>query len=235
MSVTITANTTKVDFLDISLDLQTGIYQPFIKENDSPLYVNIKSNHPPSVLKNIPLGINRRLSRISANKDVFDAAAPIYQEALRKSGYSHKLAYEAPAEKTTKKRCRKKPVTWFNPPYSVNVRSNIGKQFLQLLDGAFPPSNPLHKLFNRQTVKLGYKCMPNMGQSIARQNLKLLRPPTAAVPVPKCNCQGGTNNCPVEGKCQTEGVVYRATVEETVSGRKETYTGMTGMSFKDRL
>ena len=115
LSVTITANTTKVDFLDISLDLQTGIYQPFIKENDSPLYVNIKSNHPPSVLKNIPLGINRRLSRISANKDVFDAAAPIYQEALRKSGYSHKLAYEAPAEKTTKKRCRKKPVTWFNP------------------------------------------------------------------------------------------------------------------------
>ena len=47
-----------------------------IKEYDSPLYVIIKSNHPPSVLKNIPLGINRRLSRISANKDVFDAAAP---------------------------------------------------------------------------------------------------------------------------------------------------------------
>ena len=108
MSVTITANTTKVDFLVISLDLQTGIYQPFIKENDTPIYVNIKSNHPPSVLKNIPLGINRRLSRISANKDVFDAAAPIYQEALRKSGYSHKLAYEAPAEKTTKKEMQEK-------------------------------------------------------------------------------------------------------------------------------
>ena len=37
LSVTITANTTKVDFLDISMDLQSGIYQPFIKENDSPM------------------------------------------------------------------------------------------------------------------------------------------------------------------------------------------------------
>ena len=65
--------------------------------------------------------------------------------------------------------------------------------------------------------------------------MKLLRPPAAAVSVPSCNCQGGANNCPVEGKCQTEGVVYRATVKETVSGRQETYTGMTGRSFKDRL
>ena len=42
-------------------------------------------------------------------------------------------------------------------------------------------------------------------------------------------------NCPVEGKCQTEGVIYRATVKEVTSGKEETYTGMTGRKFKDRL
>ena len=85
LAVTIEANAKVVDFLDVTLDLNTGIYKPFIKENDTPLYVNIKSNHPPTVLKNIPEGINNRLSRISANKTVFDAATPVFQEALTKS------------------------------------------------------------------------------------------------------------------------------------------------------
>ena len=186
-------------------------------------------------MKNIPLGINRRLSKISANKTVFDAAVPRYQEALNKSGYNHKLAYEEPEDQRTKKKCRKKPITWFNPPYSANVKSNVGKEFLKLLDRAFPPSNPLHKLFTRQTVKLGYRCMPNRGQAIARQNMKVLKPQAVPAPNLRCNCRGGATNCPVEGKCQTAGVIYRATVKEVNSGKEETYTGMTGRKFKDRL
>ena len=104
------------------------------------MYVNINTNHPPTVLKNIPLRINSRLSMISANKSVFDAAAAAYQEALPKSGYQQTLAYETPSNNSTKKKCRKKSVTWFNPPYSKNVKSNIEKDFLQLLDTAFPPA-----------------------------------------------------------------------------------------------
>ena len=59
--------------------------------HDIPAYVDVKSNHPPAIPKNIPLGVNRRLSRISANETVFNQAAPAYQAALDKSGYSHKL------------------------------------------------------------------------------------------------------------------------------------------------
>ena len=197
--------------------------------------MNKKSNHPPQVLSNIPQGINIRLSRISADKAVFDAAAPIYQEALVKSGYDHVLAYEPPAERTTKKRCRKKQITWFNPPYSASVKSNVGKDFLKLLDEAFPPSNPLHKLFTRQTVKLSYKCMPNMAQAVSRQNKKILNEDSQQLTQPtQCNCQGRPATCPVEGKCRTNCVVYRATITETVSSNVETYTGMTGREFKDR-
>ena len=89
------------------MDLRTGIFKPYMKDNDKPVYVNIKSNHPPTVLKNIPLGINKRLSRISANKTVFDAAAPGYQEALTQSGYTLTLAFDPPSEKTTKKNIEK--------------------------------------------------------------------------------------------------------------------------------
>ena len=91
-------------------------------------------------------------------------------------------------------------MTWFNPPFSSNVRSNVGKEFLKLVDRAFPPSNPLHKFFTRHTVKLSYKCMPNMAQAVARNNMKLLKDTEEATTTPRCNCRGGPANCPVEGK-----------------------------------
>ena len=86
--------------------------------------MNIKSNHPPSILKNIPLGVNNRLSRISSNDTVFNMAAPLYQAALDKSGYSHKLEFDSNINTKKRKKNRKRNVTWFNPPYSVNVKTN---------------------------------------------------------------------------------------------------------------
>ena len=98
-----------------------------------------------------------------------------------------------------------------------------------------PPSNPLHKLFTRQTVKLSYKCMPNMAQAVSRQNKKLLNEESQQLnQPPQCNCQGRPATCPVEGELRTNCVVYRATIKETASGNVETYTGMTGREFKDR-
>ena len=115
LSITSEANLKVVNFLDINLDLGTGLYKPYMKDNDMPLYVNTRSNHPPSVIKSIPVGVDRRLSRISANKQVFDSSIPLNQEALAKSVYRHKLEYEPPTECTTKKKTRKKPAIWFNP------------------------------------------------------------------------------------------------------------------------
>ena len=111
------------------------------------------------------MGVNRRLCRISSNKEVFDAAKQPFQEALKKSGHTHVLEYSPTQERPKKKKnTRSKPVTWFNPPFSLNVKSRVGQEFLSLLDTSFPPDNPLHKLFTRSTVKIAYKRMPNMAQ-----------------------------------------------------------------------
>ena len=104
LRVTIEANAKVVNFLDITLDLSANIFKPYMKENDIPIYVNKASNHPPNVLANIPLGINKRLSRISANEEIFNNAAPPYQEALEKSGYNHQLKFEPPPPEKPKKR-----------------------------------------------------------------------------------------------------------------------------------
>ena len=84
LDITIEANLKVVDFLDVTLDLNTGTFRPFIKPNDTPLYVHKQSNHPPNILKNIPLAINKRLSSISSNDQIFKQAAPIYQKSLER-------------------------------------------------------------------------------------------------------------------------------------------------------
>ena len=115
----------------------------------------------------------------------------------------------------------------------MSVKSRVGREFLTLLDSSFPPSNPLHKLFNRQTVKLSYRCMPNMAQAVSGHNKKLLKEENQTDG--GCNCQGGPLSCPVGGKCLTSNVIYEATVTQRITGLKETYTGVTSRKFKDRL
>ena len=94
LSIEVNVNIKIVNFLDVTLDLNSGIFKPYRKPNDVTNYVHKLSNHPQSILKNIPSSVNRRLSSISSNKDVFDAAAPTYQEALDRAGYNHKLEFD---------------------------------------------------------------------------------------------------------------------------------------------
>ena len=81
---------TRVNFWNVTLDLEKEIYKPYRKPGDKPIDVSAWSNHPPRVLKNIPLGINIRLGDISSNKDVFLEAIPPYQAELEKCGYKEK-------------------------------------------------------------------------------------------------------------------------------------------------
>ena len=233
LKVTIEPNQTKVNFLDITMDLQADTYSPYIKPNTTPLYIHSQSNHPPSIIRNIPLAVNKRVSSISSNESVFEKAAPIYNEALRKSGYKTKLKYDPEASRKSNKTRKRPPrkVTWYNPPFSQNVETNVGQKFLKLVDNCFPPNHPLRKICNRNTLKIGYKCTPNIGAAISAQNSKLLKPQKQEQQK-TCNCKS-KEECPVQGKCLENQVIYRATVTEQ-SGKKHTYTGLTSNTFKSR-
>ena len=50
LRITIEANKTITHFLDVTLKLEPGIHEPYMKPNNSPRYINIHSNHPPNVL-----------------------------------------------------------------------------------------------------------------------------------------------------------------------------------------
>ena len=223
-------NRKQVNFLDVTLDLENESYRPFIKPGDTPLYVNSRSNHPPGVIKNIPAGINKRLSTISSNKQIFENAAPLYQKELDRNGYEFTLKYDPP---TKKKRCRSRRILWFNPPYSLNVKTHIGAKFLALLDKHFPPGHSLHSLLNRNSVKVSYKCLPNMASIISKNNSKVLNIQQGQIaPSEGCNCRIKAE-CPLPGKCLTPKLIYQATVETL--NKKETYIGLSAPPFKTRF
>ena len=65
-----------MNFLDVTFDLESGLFKPFMKPNDNPIYVHKKRNHPSAIIKNLPESVNRRLSSISANEGIFRDAIP---------------------------------------------------------------------------------------------------------------------------------------------------------------
>ena len=60
-----------------------------------------------------------------------------------------------------KNKTRKRKITWFNPPININVATNVGKTFLALIDKHFPKNERLSKIFNRNTIKVSYSCLPD--------------------------------------------------------------------------
>ena len=104
---------------------------------------------------------------------------------------------------------------------------------MKIIETPFPPSHTLHKIFNRNTVKISYRCMPNMKQTLCMHNTKLNNVNQENEDPPGCNCRRGLV-CPLNGQCLTKGVVYEATVEREDDRRKETYTGLTARTFKKR-
>ena len=149
-------------------------------------------------------------------------------------GYNFELKYNPEDQNKKKKRkARTRNCTYFNPPYSRNVKTKIGEKFLKLIEKCFPKNHPLNKIINRNTVKIGYKCMPSFKTAITRHNQKLLQNNPVENLIPGCNCT--QNPCPLETQnCQIHHVVYRATVtdeHQTVN----TYTGLTRNTFKRRF
>ncbi|KAK3740549.1 hypothetical protein QZH41_004318 [Actinostola sp. cb2023] len=111
---------------------------------------------------------------------VFNETVNPYQKALDESGYSHKLTFNPqPNERRQRNKNRKRNITWYNPPWDSNVKTNLGKKFLNAVDKCFPKDHPLHKIFNRHTLKLSYSCMPNMKTIIASHNKRTLSNATA--------------------------------------------------------
>ena len=141
--------------------------------------------------------ISERLSNLSCNEDEFIKTLGEYQNVLKNSCYEDNLFYTLYNQRNRRQRNRK--IIWYNPPFDLQVKTNIGKKFFQLLHRNFPPHHRLHKIINRSTVKISYSRMPNMASHISSHNKNITQESQKSQqPNPKTCDYQAAENCPLE-------------------------------------
>ena len=236
LKITCEAGKQGTDYLDLYFDLKYDKYRQWRKPNSNPLYVHKDSNHPPQVLKEIPNMIEKMVSKNSSSKAEFDKVKREYQNSLKNSGFEKKLQYRPDVPKPKVPARRKKEI-WYNPPWSDNMKTNLGYKYLALVDKyrEIFKGTVFEKIFNRATMKISYSTTRNMKAHIASHNMKILSKKDDSQPN-TCNCRENGPPCPLGGECQVTSIVYKASVTTKESTPIiKTYHGMTGGEFKSRF
>ena len=113
----------------------------------------------------------------------------------------------------------------------MDVKINVGKTFLKLLQHHFPKRHPMHKKFNRNTVKISYCCMRNMETVISSHNKQMLNPSKEHF---RCSCRV-RNECFLDNKCLAPNIVYEAKFSNKTNYEYKRCLGASETSFKDRF
>ena len=87
LGIIIECNKKIVDYLDVTFILKDGTYKPYHKPDNKITYINVLSNHPPNIIKQLPKTIEQQLFNDSSNETIFNEAAPLYEKALSEAGY----------------------------------------------------------------------------------------------------------------------------------------------------
>ena len=120
------------------------------------------------------------------------------------------------------------------PSLELASQNHLGNKIPPHREQMFPKkASSSQDLQQTHTLKLSYPCMPNMKSIIASHNKTVLSNYTstpATEHVKECNCRK-KEQCPLEGQCLANNIVYRATV--TSNTTTETYVGLT-TNFKER-
>ena len=178
--------------------------------------------------------ISRLISHISSSEEIFHDSKRVYEKALNDSGINERLTYTPPTElneqESEEKKKRKRNIIWYNPPYSVNVKTNIGKVFFKLIKKHFSKGNML-QVFNKNSLMISYSCMKNMSAIISSHNKSILKSSNNTF---GCNCRD-KGNCPLDNKCLTPQIIYKADVLNTQTNDVKSYIGLAETPFKDKF
>ena len=103
-----------------------------------------------------------------------------------------------------------------------------------MVEKHFTPYHIFYKIFNKNTLKLSYSCLPNIKAILNSHNRKIID----GEPEPEaktCNCRRA-NECPLNGNCLVKNVIYKAEVATTEnSSENKIYIGSTSRKFKRRF
>ena len=104
------------------------------------------------------------------------------------------------------KRDRELNIISFSPPFCRAVSANVEKRFIQLLRHHFSLSNKLHKIFNKNTVKVSYSYTQKVVSIVKSHNKKLIN--TSIKNTLQFDCKK-KHEYPLDPKCRTENILYK--------------------------
>ena len=115
----------------------------------------------------------------------------------------------------------------------MNVQTNIGREFLNLVSEIFPKNHRYNEIFNKNNIKVSYSCTDNLHTVIKKHNRKILE--TSKTPSTENNCSYRKKyDCPLKNNCLTSSVVYNANVTTESDTTGKNYIGLTEGTFKQR-
>ena len=169
--------------------------------------------------------INKRLIKTSSNPRSFNESRDIYQKALEKANHKHELKWN---QNNLQRNRRRNPV-WLNPPWSNTIKTNIGREFLRLVDKWFVSNPNLKNRFNRMTIKVPYSTTRNMKSFIVEHNKKILNNQQSEN---RLNCNCTRSECPIPNEpppnnCRQSDVIYEGKIVTSETGNESTYKGCT--------
>ena len=88
----------------------------------------------------------------------------------------------------------------------------------------------MHKIFNRNTVKISYSCLRKISSIISSHDCNILSPKQQAF---GCNCRV-KNECPINGEYQTPSVIYREDVVNDSNDEEKIYFALADTTIKER-
>ena len=95
----------------------------------------------------------------------------------------------------------------------------------------FSRHHKLHKIFNKNTLKVSWNCTKSIKSIINCHNKKVLHQNRPCPNEQKCNCiRKGLR--PLNGNCQAENIVYEATIRCHERWQEHIYIGIAETTFK---
>ena len=113
----------------------------------------------------------------------------------------------------------------------MNVQTNIGRDFLNLVSKHFPKNHRYSKIFNKNNIKVSYSCTDNLQTIIKKHNRKILETSRTLSTAINFNCRK-KDDCPLKNSCLTSSVIYNANVTTKSDTTGKDYIGRTELTFK---
>lgn len=144
-------------FLNVTLELGSGAYRPYCKPNERLMYINTVC--PPFIMFNTLMKVvSKRVANISSNQEIFDVAAPYYNEALYDSGFRDCFFYFPGPNIPRRKRHRNINCSI---PFRYS-RKNICRKDIPLIDRHFIVSHRYARIFLSHNLTVSVSCVPNI-------------------------------------------------------------------------